>query len=425
MINFLKFAAAYGLTKCVKTMLMGTAFMAVIYVIAKINRGRKALLDYYALLLLPLALFSGMSRLFYVHGIVWVSAVLSKYCTIRLGQLYFGVAILLFCVYLGKNIYTKRRAQCLPEYEDRALAERIKKAVCSRDVTGFGAWYLRRVRIFVTDGEISPYCGGLLHPYVVLPQCVCRWSAPSVEAILCHELVHIRMGHIFVMMVYRFLACLWWVHPLIYACEKRLHELMEQVCDERVIFLSGMKREVYGELLLGLVQVLRKGAPAGSAAFFRRSDFQILHARLMALKKQDLCRRNRRREAQGFSAVFGAILLLLALTSYPRYTMLTEIGLYDEKLQLRAYDTAELNEAVQVMDGRLLVEPKRFAALVDELDIEGAHVYVTFGGFMKVPGAGGGGDAGMISLADYSDIFYLRADVWENDVMEFMAKYLI
>lgn len=425
MINFLKFAAAYGLTKCIKTMLVGTVFMAVIYAVAKINRGRRALLDYYALLLLPLALLSGMSRVFYVRGIVWVSVFLNKYCSLRLGRLYFGVAVFLFFVYLAKNIYAKRCIQFLSEYENRALSERVKKTVCSGDVTGFGAWYVGRVRIFVTDGEISPYCGGILHPYVVLPQCVCRWPEPSVEAVLCHELVHIRMGHIFVMMLYRFLACLWWVHPLIYACEKRLHEQMEQMCDERVVSVSCMKREAYGELLLGLVRVLRKGAPAGSAAFFERSDFRVVRARLLALKKQGPCRRDRRRAARGFAAAFGAILLLFALTSYPRYTTLTEIGLYDEKLQLCAYDTAELNKAVQVRDGRLLVEPERFAALLDELDIEGEHVYVSFGGFMKVPGAGGGGNAGMISLADYSDIFYVRADVWENDVMEFLAKYFI
>ena len=62
---------------------------------------------------------------------------------------------------------------------------------------------------------------------------------------------------------------------------------------------------------------------------------------------------------------------------------------------------------------------------MDALHIEGRHAYLGFGGFMKVPGAGGGGDTGMISLTDYSDIFYLRADVWENDMLEFMLKYLI
>ena len=127
----------------------------------------------------------------------------------------------------------------------------------------------------------------------------------------------------------------------------------------------------------------------------------------------------------GFFAVTALLFLLLAMTSYPRYTALTSLSLYDEKLRLCAYDTAELNEAVQVRDGRLVVEPGRFAALVDALHIEGRHAYLGFGGFMKVPGAGGGGDTGMISLTDYSDIFYLRADVWENDMLEFMLKYLI
>lgn len=82
MISFLNFALTYGLTKCVKTMLVGTAFMAVIYGAVKVNRGRAALIDYYALLLLPLALFSGMSKLFYTRGLAWVSLFLNKYCTL-------------------------------------------------------------------------------------------------------------------------------------------------------------------------------------------------------------------------------------------------------------------------------------------------------------------------------------------------------
>lgn len=425
MINFLNFAVTYGLTKCVKTMLVGTALMAIIYAAAKLNRGRVALVDYYALLLLPFALFSGMSKLFYARGFVWVSAYLNKYCTLRPGRFYFSVAGCLFLLYIGKNIYVRRRVLCLPEYENRGLTVRVREQACGQDMTGLPARYLRRVRFFVTKEEVSPYCGGFLHPYVVLPECVSRLPEQSVEAVLCHELVHIRMGHIFVMAAYRFLGCLWWVHPFIYVYEKRLHEVMEQVCDEQVLVLSDVKRETYGELLLNLALVLRRKAPSGGAAFFHRSDFQVLRGRLLALQKQGLCGKHRQRAARGFSALLAAFLLLLALTSYPRYTALTELGLYNESLQLIAYDTPELREAAQVRDGRILLEPERFRALVDGLGIEGRHVYLSFGGFMKVPGAGGGGNAGMISLADYSDIFYLRADVWENDVLEFLVKYLI
>lgn len=31
----------------------------------------------------------------------------------------------------------------------------------------------------------------------------------------------------------------------------------------------------------------------------------------------------------------------------------------------------------------------------------------------------------MIALEDYEDIFYLRAETWENDFMEFCLKYLL
>lgn len=103
MIDFLNFAVVYSLAKCIKTMLVGTVFMAAAYAAAKLNRGRSLLVDYYALLLVPLALFSGMSKLFYVHGFVWVSVFLNKYSTPWLGWLYFGVAGCLLLFYIRKT----------------------------------------------------------------------------------------------------------------------------------------------------------------------------------------------------------------------------------------------------------------------------------------------------------------------------------
>ena len=115
----------------------------------------------------------------------------------------------------------------------------------------------------------------------------------------------------------------------------------------------------------------------------------------------------------------------MGATSYPRYTRLPDLTLYDENLRLVCHDTPQLRAAACVVDGYLRIDPQRMDDCLRELDVEGSYVYLSYDTIMKVPGVGGGGNVGMIALADYGDIFYLRAETWENDWMEFYLKYLL
>ncbi len=117
--------------------------------------------------------------------------------------------------------------------------------------------------------------------------------------------------------------------------------------------------------------------------------------------------------------------LAVGATSYPRYTRMQELFLYDEGLRLICNDTPQLREAVQVVDGFLQIDPERLDACLKELEIEGEYVYLSFDTIMKVPGSGGCGNVGMIQPGNYEDIFYLRAETWENDLLEFCLKYLL
>lgn len=127
----------------------------------------------------------------------------------------------------------------------------------------------------------------------------------------------------------------------------------------------------------------------------------------------------------GCGVLLALAVLAVGLTSYPRYTRLPELNLYDEELRMICSDTPELRAAVQVVDGYLQIDPQRMDDCLRGLDVEGSYVYLSYDTIMKVPGVGGGGNVGMIALEDYGDIFYLRAETWENDWMEFFLKYLL
>ena len=104
---------------------------------------------------------------------------------------------------------------------------------------------------------------------------------------------------------------------------------------------------------------------------------------------------------------------------------LPDLTLYDENLCMVCNNSPQLRAAVQVVDGYLRIDGERMEECLKDLELQGEYVYLSYDIIMKVPGAGGGGNVGMIALEDYEDIFYLRAETWENDFMEFCLKYLL
>ena len=124
----------------------------------------------------------------------------------------------------------------------------------------------RPVALVVSDDLREPGVWGVLRPAVVLPAGVAGHLDPAeLEAVILHELVHVRRWDNLVATVQRVLCCLFWFHPLLWLLERRLLVERERVCDERVVALSGAAKP-YAR---GLLKVLRFGVglrPAGVSA---------------------------------------------------------------------------------------------------------------------------------------------------------------
>lgn len=114
----------------------------------------------------------------------------------------------------------------------------------------------RTVRLIVSDELPEPGAWGLVRPTVVLPEGVAdQLTTPELEAVILHELIHIRRWDNLIALVQRALCCLFWFHPLLWLLDRRLLTERERVCDERVVALSGAS-EPYAR---GLLKVLRFG----------------------------------------------------------------------------------------------------------------------------------------------------------------------
>ncbi len=405
------FAGVYWLGKCIKTMICSLFAMGIILVIRIINHriaGKfhiacSAKIDFYSMLLLfPMAL-TGMNKIFFLPGIAIINGFINVMKPIY-GKVYFGVAALLLFRYIYRN-------------------NKLKKSVRKLEsAPPFG-----RIEVYITDELVSPFSGGIIRPYIVLPRMMVEeWDQQQLAAVICHEVCHIKSGHIVWKTAFDLLKIYWWINPLIALCAKVFEQDMEKVCDETCMSCMGLTDYQYGSILMDMVELFHGNVNYGVLSFCRRSDFGALKSRVANLAGKNV---DNSAKGRGFARIIAATVIAVTVgiivTSYPRYTRLTETPIYNEDLELVVYDTPQLREAVTVKDGEVCINEEKFAQLLKDNHITGEYVYISFDTIMKIPGSGGGGNTAMVSTADYSDIFYLAADNFENKVIEFIFKYFI
>ena len=405
------------------------------------KNGRSGDLGFYSWLLLFPAALTGMSRLFYqrwsirlqngfnVLGLTWIS------------RAYFAVMLALAGWWMVRKKILSRRLQKLPCWY--SLNGTFHKGTedwrdCVRRVTGgdrwkLARWYLGRVRVYISGDGGSPFCGGIFRPYIVMPDlclepaaeeqiCQRAWQPQDCgernrhegqfcykdwrlteqgKVLLCHELLHLKSGHILWINLFALLRIYWWFNPLIYLCEMLLQQDMEKACDEGCLYYTGVSEREYGRLLLAMAAGQETMRPAGAATFLKDRDYHSLKSRISNLRGK--CQRQQypsihKRLGLGCAAALALGVLTVGITSYPRYTRLPDLTLYDENLCMVCNNSPQLRAAVQVVDGYLRIDGERMEECLKDLELQGEYVYLSYDIIMKVPGAGGGGNVGMIAL---------------------------
>ncbi|MYD72314.1 MAG: M56 family metallopeptidase [Acidobacteria bacterium] len=115
----------------------------------------------------------------------------------------------------------------------------------------------RAVHVLIVRDEAidGPLVQGWVKPRILLPASLVRsWSRKALDAVLLHELVHLRrldpaaraLGNL-LQIVYFFHPVVWWVH-------RRLAEEREKACDDAVVRLLGGDKRIYMKGLLRLVE---------------------------------------------------------------------------------------------------------------------------------------------------------------------------
>ncbi len=170
----------------------------------------------------------------------------------------------------------------------------------------------RPVRVLVTGERSMPMLWGILRPTVMVPAFAREWSVERVEAVLMHEIAHVRRQDCLTQLAARFVGALYWYHPLVWWVIGQLRLEGERACDDLVLE-EGHRAPDYAEHLLHVAAGGRMESPLGSAAIGMAGESR-LEIRVRAILDGE---RNRLRptlaSATGCVMLVGGMVFPLAL----------------------------------------------------------------------------------------------------------------
>ena len=102
----------------------------------------------------------------------------------------------------------------------------------------------------------APMTVGWIRPKVLLPIDWREWDEAKLNAVLAHELTHVRRADWLVAALARLNRSLFWFHPLAWWLERRLASLAEQACDDSALLVVG-DRDQYARALLDMATAVK------------------------------------------------------------------------------------------------------------------------------------------------------------------------
>jgi beta-lactamase regulating signal transducer with metallopeptidase domain len=213
-----------------------------------------------------------------------------------------GVGIALFASLLAWRIGRFRqlfRGAEVPPYAVLGMAEGIAKRLELRQTP----------QIRMLPVRISPLVWSLDgRPRVFLPaELFAQLDQSAQEAILAHELAHVRRRDHWVRLLEVAVTTLFWWHPVAWWAARRLQELEDQCCDGMVVDMAPHGARTYATALLDTLDFLSKcpvAAPLGATVV---QSSTLLARRISMLNKY----------APTMRPTAGRLLLLASVASVP------------------------------------------------------------------------------------------------------------
>jgi beta-lactamase regulating signal transducer with metallopeptidase domain len=194
----------------------------------------------------------------------------------------------------------------------------------------------RTPRALASPHVSSPLSWGVVRPVILLDRRSVT-DAKSAEAILAHELAHIRHGDWPALMAMRAAVAIFWFNPLVWLLAHALEEQMERAADEAAARCVGVER--YAEILIDQARGARV-PPIPALAMVSRSG--RLSRRVLALLN---CKTSRIRLTDG-GKLAGAAIGFTCVTAIASLVFATAPAASARQPEVRSATTSAMTEAL-------------------------------------------------------------------------------
>jgi bla regulator protein blaR1 len=156
----------------------------------------------------------------------------------------FAFIIFTWCVRWRRVYQSVHQSQ--PLYQGREIAS-LRRVQRAGDVR-------RAIEVRLSSGFLEPGIFGIFRPRLVWPEGVSeQLSDEQLDAIVAHEVSHLRRRDNLAAAVHMLVQSIFWFHPLVWWLGGRLVEERERACDQEVLD-SGAEPRVYAESILKICE---------------------------------------------------------------------------------------------------------------------------------------------------------------------------
>jgi bla regulator protein BlaR1 len=184
----------------------------------------------------------------------------------------------------------------------------------------------------------TPQVTGAFTPIILLPPDAKNLSHADLEMTLCHELLHVRRGDLWIGWLPSLAQRMFFFHPLAWLAAREYALAREAACDAAVLRALGSAPDEYGALLLRLGIAHADIAPVAVGA---SSSFRTLKRRLTMLKYASVERRAR--AARWWIVAAAAALAIVPLRLVAQSTAKAAPADRESWVLLRAGDDVSMN----------------------------------------------------------------------------------
>jgi beta-lactamase regulating signal transducer with metallopeptidase domain len=230
-----------------------------------------------------------------------------------------GAGLGLFHLAHGLYRLQRLRTTCMPidfKQLDPALRASLTAAASQR-----------RVTLCTSDAVRVPAAVGYFRPMVVFPAWALVEIPPTeLEAILLHELAHLRRWDDWTNLAQKVLKVVFFFHPAVWFIESRLTLEREMACDDAVL-AANFNARAYAESLVGLAEksFVRRGVQLAQAAVGHVRQLKIRLAEILRKDKGQQGSTRLRQPAIVLMSLAGVVLVYGAAHA-PRLIAFSSVG---------------------------------------------------------------------------------------------------